>query len=459
MNDKNPNRDGEVDHATRVALFRYKLVEAVLAVDEAERAQMVRELCRKKWQGPGGPRQWSSKTLRRWIVGYQRDGLEGLKPKIRNDRGKTSIPKQWVDLALSLRCDIPSRSAATLIEILKRQPDCPPIDLQALNRALKARGWSRAQATKKPGSRRRRWQAAKVFDLVQGDVSEGIYLPDPLAPNKPIKTKLILWIDDVSRLVPYAQFFFDEKLPRMEHTLKMAILRRGLMNRVYTDNGHIYRANQFKAALAELGVKKLHSKAYTPQGRGKIERMFGVIKEQLYPELIKENLNSLELLNESLWAWLERVYHQRVHSETGSTPLDLYRSQIEQISKADPVRLQRAFLWRFTRKVSSSGFLSLFGNQYGVDSQWTGKKLELRLDPYDLSEVLVFEKQVPIGKAVIKNQKKQRLIEIERTSPPQPIVESGISFLSLLRQEYRQQRQREIASISFRHVEAESEKV
>ncbi|MFN8613221.1 MAG: hypothetical protein U0931_37130 [Vulcanimicrobiota bacterium] len=42
----------------------------------------------------------------------------------------------------------------------------------------------------------------------------------------------------------------------MEHTLKMAILRRGLMNRVYTDNGNIYRANQFKAALAELGVKK-----------------------------------------------------------------------------------------------------------------------------------------------------------------------------------------------------------
>lgn len=458
MNDENPNKDGEIDPATRVALFRYKLVEAVLAVEKAERAQMIRELCRKKWRGPGGRHQWSSKTLRRWIARYQRDGLEGLKPKTRSDRGKSSVPAEWVDLAISLRRDIPSRSAATLIEILKRQPECPPIDLQALNRVLKARGWSRAQAMKKPGSRRRRWQASKVFDLVQGDVSDGIYLPDPLAPDKLIKTKLILWIDDVSRLVPYAQFFFDEKLPRMEHTLKMAILRRGLMNRVYTDNGHIYRANQFKAALAELGVKKLHSRAYTPQGRGKIERVFGVIKEQLYPELVKEKLDSLELLNESLWAWLERVYHQRVHSETGATPLDLYRSQIENVKKADPVRLQRAFLWRFTRKVSSSGFLSLFGNQYGVDSQWTGKKLELRLDPYDLNEVFVYEKQVPIGKAVIKTQKKQRVLEIERTAPPQPIVESGISFLSLLRQEYRQQRQREIASISFRQVEAEREK-
>lgn len=74
-------------------------------------------------------------------------------------------------------------------------------------------------AMQKPGPRRRRWQAERVFDLVQGDVTDGIYLPDPLHPGKTIKTKLILWIDDVSRLVPFAQFFFDEKLPRMEHTL------------------------------------------------------------------------------------------------------------------------------------------------------------------------------------------------------------------------------------------------
>ena len=196
MNDENTKKDGEVDRATRVALFRYQLLQAVLAVDEAERAQMIRELCQKKFRGPGGRRKYSPKTLRRWIASYSRDGLEGLKPKTRNDRGKSSIPEHWVDLAISLRRDIPSRSAATLREILKRQPDCPRIDLQALNRALRARGWSRAQAMKKPGPRRRRWQAEKVFDLVQGDVTDGIYLPDPLDPEKPIKTKLILWLDD-----------------------------------------------------------------------------------------------------------------------------------------------------------------------------------------------------------------------------------------------------------------------
>ena len=450
-------KDGQVDRLTEIALFRHKLVQLVLAVDEEERPRLIRELCAKRYRDHRKRlKKVSPKTLRRWIKAFQQDGLEALKPKIRKDQGQSrTIPQEWVDRAIFLRHQVPSRSATTLIEILSRQPACPTLRSQALNRVLKGLGWSRAQAMRQPAPRRRRWQAEKVFDLVQGDVTDGIYLPDPSNPLRVLKTKLILWIDDVSRLVPFAQFFFDEKLPRMEHTLKMAILRRGRMARVYVDNGSIFRAKQFKAALADLEIRLQHSRAYTPQGRGKVERIFGVIQQQLYPELEAEKVTSLDVLNECLWAWLERVYHMRVHSETGQAPIELYRSQLSQIRPADPVRVQRAFLWRFIRKVTSNGFISLLGNQYCVDPQWSGRHLELRLDPYDLSEVFVYENKQPIGKATIKLQKKQRLLEIERTLPPPPVADFGISFLSLLRQEYRQQREREIEAISFRKVEAE----
>ena len=77
--------------------------------------------------------------------------------------------------------------------------------------------------------------------------------------------------------------------------------------------------------------------------------------------------------------------------------------------------MQRAFLWRFIRKVTSNGFISLLGNKYSVDPQWSGRHLELRLDPYDLSQVFVYENKQPIGKATIKLQKNQRMLEIERT--------------------------------------------
>lgn len=455
---KDSIEDGEIDRLTKIALFRHKLVQLVLAVAFEERGKLLRELCEKRYRQPGRAklRRVSVKTLKRWVKAYHSDGLEGLKPRIRADHGKSrTIPEEWIGRAISLRKEIPSRSATVLIEILSRQPGCPKLAPQALNRVLKSLGWSRAQAMKQHVPRRRRWQAEYVFDLVQGDATDGIYLPDPLNPDKTIKTKLFLWLDDVSRLVPYAEFFFDEKLPRMEHTLKLAILRRGRMARVYTDNGNVYRANQFKAALADMEIRQHHSRAYTPEGRGKIERIFGVIQEQLYPELVADKVDNLRLLNESLWAWLERIYHQRVHSETGQTPIEFYRSQLDRIPKADPVRLQRAFLWRFTRKVTKNGFISLFGNQYGVDSQWTGKRLELRLDPYDLSQIFIYENRQPVAKATVRVQKKQQLLEIERTAPLPPVADSGISFLGLLREEYRQQRRREIESISFRKVEAD----
>jgi hypothetical protein len=34
--------------------------------------------------------------------------------------------------------------------------------------------------------------------------------------------------------VPYGEFFFDEALPRLERVLKVAVLRRGLPEAIYS---------------------------------------------------------------------------------------------------------------------------------------------------------------------------------------------------------------------------------
>lgn len=254
-----------------------------------------------------------------------------------------------------------------------------------------------------------------------------------------------VWIDDLSRLVPYAEFFLHETLPRMERTLKLAILRRGLPGALYTDNGNVYSATQFLAALAELNVTEIKSQKAYPQGRGKIERIFGVIQDDLYPEIYKSieegSLRTLSDLNEALWAWLERIYHQRVHSETKKTPLDAYHDGLGDVRAADPVKVARAFLWRYTRKVSKNGFLSLFGNSYSVDLAWAQQKLELRMDPFDFSRVDVYRDRRPIARAVVRDLKRAsyRALDLEPLNAPEPVEPSGVSFLDLLRQEYRRQ--------------------
>jgi len=77
----------------------------------------------------------------------------------------------------------------------------------------------------------------------------GPWLPDPDRLGKKRRTHLFCFIDDHSRLVPFAQFSFDEALPRTERVLKVGILRRGLPKATYVDNGMAY-STQFAAACA-----------------------------------------------------------------------------------------------------------------------------------------------------------------------------------------------------------------
>ena len=462
------NSEAPTDRETlreQVALFRHSLV-APLASEQLERGEIklaLQDLARRRHVIPGSQRtRVGQSTLRRWLTLFRSGGFEALKPGLRKDFGASrAIPEYWVGKAIALRREVPSRSARVLVEALERLPGYPEkgINVHTMDQVLRRRGLRR----QKPGHvkvrrrRTRRWTARHVNAIWQGDATPGIWLPDPRNPEgDKIKTVLFLWIDDVSRLVPYAEFFLDETLPRMERTLKLAVLRRGLPGALYTDNGNVYRATQFLAALAELRVKAIKSQKAYPQGRGKIERIFGVIQQDLYPEIYEAikagSVRTLADLNEALWAWLERIYHRRIHSETKKTPLDAYRQGLDHVRPADPVKVGRAFLWRYTRKVSKNGFLSLLGNKYSVDLAWAGQKLELRLDPFDFSRVDVYRDARPVARAQVRDLKRSssRALDLEPLKPPEKEEPSGVSFLDTLRQEYRRQQAAELGEIAFR---------
>ena len=134
----------------------------------------------------------------------------------------------------------------------------------------------------------------------------------------------------------------------MERVLKIAILRRGVPRTIYVDNGQVYSATQFGVACATLGIHRIHGAPYSPEGRGKQERFFETLQAQFLPEVETSAITTLAELNESLWAWLECVYHQREHAETDQTPLARYTAGLDQVRSADPETLRTAFLWRET---------------------------------------------------------------------------------------------------------------
>lgn len=231
------------DLLTEIALFRYGLI-APLVHDSPQAGQLepaLRAIAAKPYRIPGSTRtRVSVTTLRRYLKTYRTHGFEGLRPASRADAGQPrAFAAEVLEEAIALREEQPARTTQTLVDILRRDPSLPrakPLNVHTLATNLRRRGKTRRLLAQQVKTYRR-FEREHANSLWQGDMMFGPWLPDPNTPGKKRRTYLFCFIDDHSRLVPYAEFFFDETLPRMERVLKIAILRRGLPEAVYVDNG------------------------------------------------------------------------------------------------------------------------------------------------------------------------------------------------------------------------------
>jgi hypothetical protein len=213
------------------------------------------------------------------------------------------------------------------------------------------------------------------------------------------KTFLIAYIDDCSRLVPYAQFFTSEKFDGVRVVTKEALLRRGKPKAIYADNGKIYRSETLQYVCANLGITLIHTRPYDPQSKGKIERFFRTVQTRFYPLLYTDPVHSLEELNKRFWEWLEKDYHRKVHASLqGKTPHEVYQSQLQQLQLLDDVTgLDSLFLKREQRKVKGDSTITLQKQLYEVPPRYIGQTIEIRMDE---REVYLYED----GKEVTKLQ-------------------------------------------------------
>ena len=446
------------DLNTDIALFRYGLIAQLVHTppDTGQQERLLREIASRTYTIPGSTRtRVSVTTLRRYLKTYHEKGFDALRPEPRTDAGTPrAFPPEVLAKAIALREEQPSRTTQTIVDILRRDESLSlprSVNVHTLTTHLRQRGKTR-RVLAQTGKTYRRFERDHVNSLWQGDALVGPWLPDPYAPGKKRRAHLFCFIDDHSRLVPHAEFFFDEALPRMERVLKVALLRRGVPLAVYVDNGQVYSSTQFNAACATLGIQRIQAAPYSPEGKGKQERFFETLRLRFLPEVEVSNLTTLTDLNESLWAWLECVYHQHEHSETKQTPLVRYTAGLTQVRHADPETVRRAFLWRETRKVRKDATISLQGNRYQVEPQWAGRAIELRFDPFDLSHIELYLDGACLGLATVIVQNRQRHLAVERlaTEPPDPPKpQSTLDYLAALRVEYQARQQRELGPLHF----------
>ncbi len=454
---------------TEIALFRYTTILPLLRHDRAtqgSKQELRAAIAAQTHVIPHSSRtRISVPTLRRWEAAYRRGGFEALKPQPRSDRGASrALSVETLARAAALKRELPTRSARTIADILRRDSTAPvaeeSIAPRTLRRQLAARGLTRARLSTPPTAFRR-FERAHFGDLWQSDAMDGPALPDPANPTAQRQTFLFAFIDDYSRLIPHAQFYWNEQLPRLEDCLKHAILRYGIPRAIYADQGQVFRANQLDTACATLGIQRILAAPYSPQAKGKIERFFGFVQSDFIPELtLSPSIQTLDDLNQALLAWIEVVYHRKLHSETGQSPLERFRTDdAPAVRPADPLTLRNAFLFRATRRVDKTAHVAFQGNRYSVPAYLVGQTVELRYDPFDLThvEVWLHNQLLTQAQPVLLKSTIEPGLTPDPTPPPRPAT--GVDYLALLRQEHQKLLHEQFPTIPFTRIETEVDRV
>jgi len=277
-------------------------------------------------------------------------------------------------------------------------------------------------------------------ELWTGDALHG-----PLIDGR--RTFLFCFLDDHSRLLVGYRWAAREDVLNASRALRAGIAARGVPKAVYVDNGSPFVSGQLLRSCAVLGIRLIHSRPGRPEGRGKIERAFRTVREQLLVELEDRPPASLEELNQIFQAWVEQVYHRRAHSETGQTPLERFLAAGGPAVPSER-SLREAFRWSERRTVSKTGTVAMHGNTYELDPELAGRRVDLIFDPMALLDVEVRLDGDHRGLAV-PLQIKRHVHPRAQPTPQKPAEPTGIDYLGLIRQRRAQELERRI---DYRHL-------
>jgi transposase InsO family protein len=376
------------DLSERVALFRHRLIARLLPEDltSEQRQREVARIVAAEHQIPGTLRtRVADSTLRDWLRQYRAGGFDALKPRKRIDTGHPrALAPALAERLLQIKEQDPDLSMRLIIDQVRSEGVIGTeqhLPLSTVHRLFKQQGLMSPRGAQDAGEDRRRFAYQQAGQLWMSDVMHGPAVAG--AGRRKHKTYLIAFLDDATRVIPHAEFAFSENTRAFLPVFKRALMRRGLPERLFVDNGANYRSHQFAVICARLGVALIHARPFQPQGKGKIERFFRTCRAQLIARLTDQDRCSLDSMNRRLAGWIEGEYHHCPHRGLAQeTPLERWSRVADGVRYPDAgLDLDELFLFEDQRKVHNDRTVSLHGRVFEVDATLVGQRVTLRYDP------------------------------------------------------------------------------
>ncbi len=266
----------------------------------------------------------SERTFRRWGCRFEAEGAEGLYDQ---RLGKLSHRRVPVDTVMEILTLFDTRywdfTAKHFHEKLVDEHDYQ-LSYNWVRLTLQEHGRIRA-APRRGAHRRKRERRALPGMMLHQDASSHQWVKDQW-------WDLIVTMDDATSEI-YSAFFIEEEGTMSSFMgVSQVIERKGLFCTLYADRGSHYwhtpqaggkvdkdNPTQFGRALQQLGITLIA--AYSPQARGRSERMFGTLQKRLPQELRLAGITTMDEANRFLKdQFLPQINEQFMarQGETGS---------------------------------------------------------------------------------------------------------------------------------------------
>jgi transposase len=253
------------------------------------------------------------RTFRRHIDRYEEEGIEGLLDKRLTQASHRRAPVDEVmELTEKYRKEHVGWSAKHFYSWYHRQGGArgytwvkSRLQDAGLIKKIKGRGKHRKRRERSPWPGMMLHQDASTHQWVTG-----------------VQWDLIVTMDDATN-EHYSMFFVDQEGTASSFRGVLDVIHtRGLFSSLYTDRGSHYwytpeaggkvdrnNPTQFRRALSQLGIEMIP--AYSPEARGRSERMFSTHQGRLPKELALAGITDMESANR----YLQDVYLPNFNAE------------------------------------------------------------------------------------------------------------------------------------------------
>lgn len=379
------------------------------------------------------------RTAERWLSRYRSAGLIGLARTPRTDGGRPRLAGELVQLIEGLFLKKPRPSVTAIhrrVAAIARERKLPipayssvHAIISALDPALVTLAHEGHAAYRDRFELIYRHRAERPNATWQADHTQlDILVLD--ANGQPKRPWLTTVIDDYSRIVAgYTVFLGAPSTLQTCLALRQAIWRKedaawpvcGIPEVLYVDHGCDFTSRHLEQVAADLKIQLAHSAVARPQGRGKVERLFGTINTELLCDLPGYLVKgkpatapklSVSALDAAIGVHIIGIYNVREHQEIGAIPRVAWLGngwvpRIPQSLEALDLLLIEVATARIVRRDG----IHFEGLRYldATLAAYVGESVTVRYDPRDLAEIRVFHHDRFLCRAINQHHSDQTL--------------------------------------------------